>query len=66
MSSSYGIPIFKTESINDLTTEQYRVLVLALGHFNKTMEKEHKQAMRTANTGDSKRTTYRITTQHGK
>lgn len=60
MSSSYGISLFKAESVDDLTTEQFKVLVLALEHFNKTVDKTMSAGV---GQESGERTTYRIVTK---
>lgn len=66
VSSSYQIPLFKTGSIDQLTTEEYKVLVYALQHHNKTMEKEHKKIMKEQGQSSGDKMTYSIRTEHGK
>jgi len=52
--------------MDDLTTEQFKVLVIALEHFNKTVGKEQKEIIKNTHDGNTEKTTYRIMINNGK
>lgn len=61
MANSQGIRLFKTECVEDMPFEQFRVLVAAMNKFNKEMADSATQGLSDGMSGQQKeRTTYRI------
>ena len=60
MANSFGIPVFKTESIDDMPFEQYRVLVALINERNRQSELESSSDDAYHGLQSNKKTTYRI------